>query len=79
MFSVDLDSVYNGPVSRVYQLAKVEEEKRNLFQLLVELSVFNRVEKETLHFYSKPFLIKYKDNVGEGNLFGQCTYLIDFD
>ena len=29
-------------------------EKRNLFQLLVELSVFNGIEKETVHFIANP-------------------------
>ena len=36
-FSVDLDSVFDGPNGKVYDLAKVETTKRNLFQLVVVL------------------------------------------
>ena len=57
-FSVNLDSVYDGPFAPVYQLAKVEMDKRNIFQLLVELSFHNGLEEETQQFYSKPFLMR---------------------
>ena len=59
-FSVNLDSVYDGPFAPVYQLARVEMEKRNAFQLLVELSFHNGVEEETEQFYSKPFMMRSK-------------------
>ena len=59
-FSVNLDSVYDGPFAPVYQLARVEMEKRNAFQLLVELSFHNGVEEETQQFYSKPFMMRSK-------------------
>ncbi|CAH3021668.1 unnamed protein product [Porites evermanni] len=59
-FSVNLDSVYDGPFAPVYQLARVEMEKRNAFQLLVELSFHNGVEEETQQFYSKPFTMRSK-------------------
>ena len=54
-FSVNLDSVYDGPFASLYQLAKVEMDKRNIFQLLVELSFHNGLEEKTQQFYSKPF------------------------
>ena len=61
LFSVDLDSVYDGRVAPVYELAKVEMDKRNLFQLLVQLYFpGNGVEEEIQQFYSKPFLMRSK-------------------
>ncbi|XP_078376588.1 uncharacterized protein LOC144659922 isoform X2 [Oculina patagonica] len=61
LFSVDLDSVYNGPIAPVYELAKVEMDKRNRFQLLVQLYFpGNGVEEEIQQFYSKPFLMRSK-------------------
>ncbi|RMX50741.1 hypothetical protein pdam_00018281 [Pocillopora damicornis] len=57
-FSVNLDSVYDGPIAPVYELAKVEMDKRNLFQLIVELSFHNGAGEESQSFYSKPFLIR---------------------
>lgn len=62
-FSVNLDSVYDGPVGPVYELAKVEMDKRNLFQLLVELSFYNGMDEETQQFHSKPFLMRSKPRV----------------
>lgn len=59
-FSIDLDSIYDGPIGPLYELAKVEMDKRNLFQLLVELSFFNGMEEETQSFYSQPFLMRSK-------------------
>lgn len=55
---MNLDSIYDGPIAPVYELAKVEMDKRNLFQLLVELSFHNGAEEETQSFYSTPFLIR---------------------
>ena len=66
-FTVNLDAVYDGPIGPVYELAKVEMEKRNLFQLLVELSFHNGKEEETQSFYSKPFLIRSKPRMNAGN------------
>lgn len=61
LFSVDLDSVYHGRVAPVYELAKVEMDKRNLFQLLVQLYFpGNGAEEEIQQFYSKPFLMRSK-------------------
>ena len=59
---MDLDSVYDGHVAPVYELAKVEMDKRNLFQLLVQLYFpgGNRGEEEIQQFYSKPFLMRSK-------------------
>ena len=74
LFSVDLDSVYDGLVAPVYELAKVEMDKRNLFQLLVQLYFpGNGVEEETQQFYSKPFLMRSKPRnkkrkISEGRL-----------
>ena len=61
-FSVNLDSVYDGPIAPVYQLAKVEMDKRNNFQLLVELSFYNGLDEETQQFYSKPFMMRCKND-----------------
>lgn len=66
LFSVNLDSIYDGPICPVYELAKVEMDKRNLFQLLVELSFPNGVEEETQQFYSKTFLMKSKPRSSTG-------------
>ena len=78
-FSVNLDSVNDGPYGPVYNLAKVEADKRNLFQLLVELSFHNGLEEETQQFYSQPFLIRTKprthptDKEKKRKLSGQCA------
>lgn len=66
-FSVNLDSVYDGPVAPVYQLAKVEMDKRNIFQLLVELSFHNGLEEETQQFYSKPFMMRSRPRNDQAN------------
>jgi len=59
LFSVDLDSVYDGRVAPVYELAKVEMDKRNIFQLLVQLYFHgNGVEEEIQQFFSQPFLMR---------------------
>ena len=51
-------------------------DKRNLFQLLVELSFFNGMEEETQSFYSQPFLMRSKPRPDNGNkkrkLGGEC-------
>ncbi|XP_020603148.1 uncharacterized protein LOC110042140 isoform X2 [Orbicella faveolata] len=61
LFSVDLDSVYDGRFAPVYELAKVEMDKRNLFQLLVQLYFpGNGAEEEVQQFFSKPFLMRSK-------------------
>ena len=59
-FSVNLDSIYDGPFGPAYNLAKVEMDKRNVFQLLVELSFHDGLEEEKQKFYSKPFLMRSK-------------------
>ncbi|XP_074634153.1 uncharacterized protein LOC141892713 [Acropora palmata] len=59
-FSVDLDSIYDGPFSPVYELAKVEMDKRNNFQLIVELTFSNGMEEETQLFHSPSFLMRSK-------------------
>jgi len=51
----------------VYELAKVEMDKRNLFQLLVELSFYNGVEEETQQFYSRQFLMRSKPRSKDKN------------
>lgn len=66
-----MDSVYNGPVGPLYELAKVEMDKRNLFQLLVELSFYNGVEEETQQFYSKPFLMRSRPRNKKRKLSGE--------
>ena len=59
MFSVDLDSVYYGPITPVYELAKVEMDKRNRFQLLVQLYFPNGLGEEFYQqFFSEPFLMR---------------------
>lgn len=60
-FSVDLDSIYDGPINPLYVLSKVEMEKRNLFQLVVELHFYN----VTREFYSEPFLIRSKTKTSQ--------------
>ena len=78
-FSVNLDSIYDGPFGPVYNLAKVEMDKRNVFQLLVELSFHNGLEEETQQFYSKPFLMRSKpriqptDKSKKRKISGQCV------
>ena len=69
---MDLDSVYDGRVAPVYELAKVEMDKRNLFQLIVQL-YFPGVEEEVQQFFSKPFLMRSrprnkKRKITEGRL-----------
>ncbi|CAH3131642.1 unnamed protein product [Porites lobata] len=66
-FSVNLDSVYDGPFAPVYQLAKVEMDKRNIFQLLVELSFHNGLDEETQQFYSKPFMMRSRPRNDQAN------------
>ncbi|XP_048583410.1 uncharacterized protein LOC5508718 [Nematostella vectensis] len=56
-FSVNLDSVYNGPTMPVYKLAKVEMGARNRFQLSVRLE---HLDGSVQDFPSKPFLIRSK-------------------
>lgn len=74
LFSVDLDSVYDGRFAPVYELAKVEMDKRNLFQLLVQLYFpGNGAEEEVQQFFSKPFLMRSKPRnqkrkINEGRL-----------
>ena len=63
-FAVNLDSVYDGPFAPVYQLAKVEMDKRNIFQLLVELSF---LDEETQQFYSKPFMMRSRPRNDQAN------------
>lgn len=79
---MNLDSVYDGPVGPVYELAKVEMDKRNLFQLLVELSFYNGMDEETQQFHSKPFLMRskprVKDKTKKRKLSGQCPCMIVF-
>ena len=71
---MDLDSVYDGRVAPVYELAKVQMDKRNLFQLLVQLYFpGNGAEEEIQQFYSKPFLMRSKPRnkkrkINEGRL-----------
>ena len=66
-FSVNLDSVYDGPFAPVYQLAKVEMDKRNIFQLLVQLSFHNGLDEETQQFYSKPFMMRSRPRNDQGH------------
>ena len=53
----------------------MEMDKRNLFQLLVELSFFNGVEEETQKFYSKPFLMRSRPRNKKRKLSGEYTGL----
>ena len=71
-FSVDLDSIYDGPFSPVYELAKVEMDKRNNFQLIVELTFSNGMEEETQLFHSPSFLMRSKPRQKKTKLSGKC-------
>ena len=53
----------------------MEMDKRNLFQLLVELSFFNGVEEETQKFYSKPFLMRSRPRNKKRKHSGEYTRL----
>ena len=64
---MNLDSVYDGPFAPVYQLAKVEMDKRNIFQLLVELSFHNGLEEKTQQFYSKSFMMRSRPRNDQAN------------
>ena len=64
---MNLDSVYDGPFAPVYQLAKVEMDKRNIFQLLVELSFHNGLEEKTQQFYSRPFMMRSRSRNDQAN------------
>lgn len=64
LFSVDLDSKYDGPnpwSPPLYKLEKGDMKKKNVFQLLVELPAQSG---ETQEFYSKPFLLRSKPKTG---------------
>lgn len=57
-FLVVLGSVVLVPFgSPVFRLAKVCTPERNLFQLAVELTLFDGQKEETRHFYSRIFLV----------------------
>lgn len=57
-YLVVLGSVVLGPFgSPVFRLAKVCTPERNLFQLAVELTLFDGQKEETRHFYSRIFLV----------------------
>ncbi|XP_031553760.1 uncharacterized protein LOC116290796 [Actinia tenebrosa] len=55
-FSVDLDSVYDGPKKPVYELAKVEMEARNKFQVSIQVQYVDGLGYQ--EFTSVPFLMK---------------------
>ncbi|XP_028512563.1 uncharacterized protein LOC110231434 [Exaiptasia diaphana] len=55
-FSVDLDSIYDGPKKPAYELAKVETEIRNQFQLAVEVQYIGGAGFQ--EFISIPFLLR---------------------
>jgi hypothetical protein len=56
LYVVDLDSVYQGVERPVYELAKVEMNERNMFELLAEVLFQNGETSEKVT--SKSFLIR---------------------
>lgn len=59
-FSVDLDSVYDNPITGlpVYKLSTVDSDRRNRFWLLAYVVYAN--SRRSQPFYSEPFLLKSK-------------------
>lgn len=55
-FSVDLDSVYDGPKKPLYELAKVEMDARNKFQVSIQVQYVDGLGYQ--EFTSVPFLMK---------------------
>ncbi|XP_031569085.1 uncharacterized protein LOC116303646 [Actinia tenebrosa] len=56
LYVVDLDSVYQGKERPVYELAKVEMNERNMFEILAQVVFKNGDVSEKIT--SKPFLIR---------------------
>lgn len=64
-FSVDLNSIYHGPKKPAYELAKVETEQRNQFQLTVEVQYGGGSMYQ--EFTSIPFLLRTKTRPKKDN------------